>query len=263
MKPNPILGKTYDGIAYRQSRDVNAPWIVTFVCSAEELTSWTGIPQRTDQTVLGFQRPEDDNRVDKAKVFFNLGINQSPTAIVVGLHPPVGNGQRNVRLEFIDTDDSLAIRKCRLTVNWDPSAEDDVEAVVMRIKMQLTKRLAHSKESEGDIDSEEEAITRDEVTAPPENNSECGEEEFEEVRGDDEDADDEEIELGRSLIKSLLDKLNDHGWCEENIEALREMSRPATIIDGQHRIRGASSCERNIPFTVCAIYDCPWQGIRS
>lgn len=36
------------------------------------------------------------------------------------------------------------------------------------------------------------------------------------------------------------------------------MSRPATIIDGQHRIRGASNCERNIPFTICAIYDCPW-----
>jgi hypothetical protein len=54
-KATTIAAKTYDGFAYRQSRDPAAPWIVTFVCSAEELTTWAGIPQRTDQTVLGFQ----------------------------------------------------------------------------------------------------------------------------------------------------------------------------------------------------------------
>jgi hypothetical protein len=78
-----------------------------------------------------------------------------------------------------------------------------------------------------------------------------------EEAGEDE-GEDEEIELGRSLIETLLTKLADPTWCQENIEALKEMARPATIIDGQHRIRGASSCERNIPFTVCAIYDCAW-----
>ena len=30
------------------------------------------------------------------------------------------------------------------------------------------------------------------------------------------------------------------------------------LIDGQHRIKGADLAERDIPFTVCAMYDCPW-----
>jgi hypothetical protein len=34
-------------------------------------------PQRTDQTVIGFQRPEDKARVEKAKKFFDLGTTYS------------------------------------------------------------------------------------------------------------------------------------------------------------------------------------------
>jgi hypothetical protein len=252
--------KMYEGFAYRQSRDPDAPWIVTFVCPAEELTTWAGIPQRTDQTVLGFQRPEDVNRVEKAKEFFNLGINQSPTAIVVGLHPPVGDDKRVVRLEFIDTDESLAIRRCRLVVEWDSSVEANVEEVVRRIRRQLTARLALSGEPEGDgaPNGEPEVAAAGGEAVPAEDLPEGVEEDIEETGVVEDEADDEEIELGRSLIETLLAKLDDSAWCAQNIDALREMSRPATIIDGQHRIRGASNCERNIPFTLCAIYDCPW-----
>lgn len=259
---NSISSKTYEGFAYRQSRDANAPWIVTFVCPAEELTTWAGIPQRTDQTVLGFQRPEDDERVKKAKAFFNLGINQSPTAIVVGLHPPVGSDPRVVRLEFLDNHENLPIRRCRLVVEWDHSTEGNTEEVIRRIKQQLTARLAQSHDADAEEEDNSEKVASSVTTASddrPTVDIADSEDEIEDVvAGGDEEGDDEEIELGRSLIETLLAKLNDPAWCKENIDALREMARPATIIDGQHRIRGASNCERNIPFTVCAIYDCPW-----
>ena len=120
-------GLVYTGLAYRQSRDASAPWVVTFVCAAEELLSWAGIPQRTDQTVIGFQRPEDDSRVERAKKFFELGTNQSPTAIVVGIHPPSSQDRRTIRLEFNPEDDGKAIRRCELHVNWDGSLEHDVD----------------------------------------------------------------------------------------------------------------------------------------
>ena len=83
-------------------------------------------------------------------------------------------------------------------------------------------------------------------------------EEDEDDNAEETDAEEEPIELGRSLIEKLRQQLDNRDWCEQNIDALKHMARPATISDGQHRLGGAGRCERYIPFTVCAIYDCPW-----
>lgn len=64
--------------------------------------------------------------------------------------------------------------------------------------------------------------------------------------------------MGRSILHGLLTQLEDAKWCSANDEELRDLSKPATIIDGQHRVKGAEACERDIPFTVCAIVDCLW-----
>jgi hypothetical protein len=255
---------TYPGIAYRQSRDAGAPWIVTFVCSAEELNSWAGIPQRTDQTVIGFQRPDDPVRVEKAKAFFELGINQSPTAIVVGIHPPTSSEERKVRLEFEPADEGKPIRRCKLHVAWDVGLEDDIEAVVRLIRKQLTVRMQQGDGTAAQPSGQNGGAVAAPGTVAPTAAPESDTEDEEDLPNDQEEANDEEaveeepIELGRSLIEKLLEQLDNREWCEQNIEALRNMARPATIIDGQHRIRGAERCEREIPFTVCAIYDCPW-----
>jgi len=52
--------------------------------------------------------------------------------------------------------------------------------------------------------------------------------------------------------------LGDSAWCDENAAHLRDLAKPATIIDGQHRVLGARACERGIPFSVIAILDCTW-----
>src|SRR5690606_20727328 len=67
-----------------------------------------------------------------------------------------------------------------------------------------------------------------------------------------------EIELGRSLLTMMRDRLKDSDWCSEHIGELRDIAKPATVIDGQHRIKGAELCERGIPFAVCALVDCTW-----
>jgi hypothetical protein len=211
--PSQPQGLAYKGIAYRQSRDQSAPWIVTFVCPAEELTTWAGIPQRTDQIVLGFQRPEDDIRVLKAKRFFDLGINQSPTAIVVGLHPPVGEDARVVSMEFLDTDETLPIRPCRLVVQWDSTIESDTSEVIRRIKRQLTARFAQSQAGDEEEAEESEVTATGNVILSVDSQGteiEEPEEESEEEESEEDAAgDEEEIELGRSLIKNLLSKLDD------------------------------------------------------
>jgi hypothetical protein len=163
-------------------------------------------------------------------------------------------------LEFLDGDDQKVIRPCRLVVEWDSSVEENTEELVRRIKQQLTARLAQSAEIEVDEDGNGEPgkPASDAGASAPEEALEGDEEDVEAETVGEEEVEDEEIELGRSLIEKLLGKLNEPTWCSDNIEALKQMSRPATIIDGQHRIRGASRCERDIPFTMCAIYDCPW-----
>jgi hypothetical protein len=73
----------------------------------------------------------------------------------------------------------------------------------------------------------------------------------------DDDAE-EEIELGRSLLRNLLEALDDGEWCQEHMSDLVDIAKPATVIDGQHRILAARACERNIPFAVIALYSCSW-----
>src|SRR4051794_5406731 len=100
----------YRGSAYRQSPLGDSPWIVSFVTSAEELLQWAGIPRRSEENFAGFQRGEDPVRVSKAKDFFSMPQNQSPTALIVGIHPD-GDAPR-VHLTFDDDDNEATIRAC-------------------------------------------------------------------------------------------------------------------------------------------------------
>lgn len=81
----------YDGVAYRQSRSDQAPWLVSFVVTAEDLLGWASIPKRAQTDLIGFQRAADEGRVVKAKSFFQKPENKSPTSLIVGLHPRASN----------------------------------------------------------------------------------------------------------------------------------------------------------------------------
>src|SRR5690606_1455785 len=70
---------------------------------------------------------------------------------------------------------------------------------------------------------------------------------------------DGEVELGTSILKQLLGRLDDDQWVHDHEEDLRELAKPATVIDGQHRVLGAAACEKEITFAVTAILDCPWR----
>ncbi|HXJ23752.1 MAG TPA: hypothetical protein VMT03_26285 [Polyangia bacterium] len=233
--------KTYDGIAYRQATDPGSPWIVSFVAPAEEILEWAGIPRRSsDAEMMGFQRTWDDKRVEKAKRFFEVPLNQSPTAIVVGVHPqPNGNASRP-KLTFTSGAEGDTIRHCKLSV---PSpAEMDDEAIVSTIRTQIKHRLARSP---GIDESAEDPVPED-VAVDPENDDDVVVPSA------------HQIELGRSLLMKLDARLDDPTWRAANRDALRDLAKPATVIDGQHRLKGAERCERGVPFAVCALFDCEW-----
>jgi hypothetical protein len=234
----------YLGTAYKQALDRRAPWLVTFVAPAEQLAFWAGIPRRTDRALVGFQRPDEEPRVARAKAYFNeYGLNQSPTSLVLGLHPATGDGAA-ISLDFEPGTENESIRPCTLTISVDLT--EPIQKTAQRLIAQISQRLrgddalqlAESEEVDSDLGTEEAPI--------------------DDENGEDADSGMNEFELGRSLLQELVEKLQDASWVDANATDIRDLAKPATVIDGQHRLLGARLCERNIPFSVIAIHDCTW-----
>jgi hypothetical protein len=259
----PVTRFVYLGTAYRQATDANAPWLVSFVATAEELLSWCGIPRRSEQNQAGFQRLDSPARVLRAKEFFEQSSNQSPTALIVGLHAGDQTSQI-ARIEFQDDNETATLRPCKVIVECeDLTATEAAEIVKRQIQGRLDAGIASPsfESAEG-----QEAAMNDEEAAALE------EELLEEERAADESSNDDtdeseeangsqdEIELGHSVLRQLRQNIDDPTWLKEpeNAQAIIDLAKPGTIIDGQHRILGAVACERNIPFTVVALADCPW-----
>lgn len=242
---------TYEGLAYRQTTTADSPWIITIVVAAEELLTWAGIPRRANsEEVMGFQRAVNLERQEKARDFFLQATNQSPTALIVGFRLAASdNPAILVELGPASPDSKAVYRTCRVTVEFEAD-QLSTDAIVNLVRAQIDHRL----QGELPDDDEEEleasaAETQDEEgAAPPATTTD---ETFE-------DGDHDDIELGRSLLHRLKTRLEDAAWCEANREALVDLAKPATIIDGQHRVLGAALCERRLPFTVCALVDCTW-----
>ena len=209
------MQKEYAGFAYRQAKDASAPWLVAFVATAEDLLTWVGIPRRSDKGLIGFQRLDEEPRVIRAKKFFDMPTNQSPTALIIGIHKPSTEANRSVRLEFID-DASKNIRKCRIIVDFDAASLSPDKCIEL-IREQTESRLKASSE----IDEQEEAgDTQD----GPEDDD------IADSVADDDAA--EEIELGKSLLRDVLSNLEDKSWVSSNIDDIRDFAKPATLIDG-------------------------------
>jgi hypothetical protein len=261
---DPLMPQTrrYNGIAYRQSRSPDAPYLVSFVATAEELLEWAGIPRRSEENLVGFQRAFDPKRVDRAKEFFDFPENQSPTALVVGLHPLAGRDPDALEVEM-EGDITDSIRPCVITVRYSDH-DQDLEQIISAVRRQLDYRLSQQTpeaDDEDAVDNEDligRAIDTTETVNGGENEGTDSLAPSDDDTSDDEDDDNEEIELGRSVLDQLRERLDSPEWCHHNEEALRDMAKPATLIDGQHRVKGAEGCERGIPFAVCAIVNCEW-----
>jgi hypothetical protein len=238
---------TYRAVAYRQSRIESAPWLVSFVVTSEELLQWAGIPRRAEGDLIGFQRAADDKRVAKAKAFFQSPENQSPTSLIVGLHPRASNsGLLTLAFDDAVTPEISSIN-CTISVSDDLAGLTSAQAVDA-VRSQVEARLAI--EPHGIDDESLTEVSDDDLVDDAEQDG---------VQDDLSEADeDDEVELGTSVLRRLVERLDDAEWVTAHLDDLRELAKPATIIDGQHRVLGAAAVERSIPFSVTAIVDCPW-----
>src|SRR5262249_47898087 len=159
--------------------------------------------RRSTANLTGFQRPVDDTRVNKAKVFFDFPDNQSPTALIVGLHPNLPNAPFQAIVDrHTKVTDSIWGARLSITMPDTLSTPDAAEVV----RQQLLTRVpapdgARSPEldtDELDIDELDDELMEDvlpgELDETPDDD------------GDDDLADTVglEVELGRSVLDSLL-----------------------------------------------------------
>lgn len=240
---------TYRGIAYRQSNAPEAPWVASLVIAAEELLRWASIPRRTEGHLLGFQRAASDDRVKQAKGFFENPNNQSPTALIVGLHPDQ-NSIFEFKLADSDIEGSPSQRYCELSIDI-----EKLEARTLRQEAEYLKEQFLARLSTGTLINSEEV---DDPAADTLTDQEIEVDFSDDDSAEDSDEVDRDVELGESILGKLLGLLDDELWVEGNAELVSDLAKPATIIDGQHRVLGAASLERMIPFAVCVLVDCSW-----
>src|SRR3954454_18960459 len=114
MRSYSLTTYRYFGRDYRQALDESSPWLVSFVAPASELMTWAGVPRRSEQNKAGFQRMEDQSRIDRAKEYFQQPLNQSPTSIILGLHGRLAESiSANLTL-MPEDEDSGGSRPCFL-----------------------------------------------------------------------------------------------------------------------------------------------------
>ena len=217
----------YKGYKYRQN-DSSDKWLFSFVASCEQVRSWAGIPRKSDDNLEGFQRPDNKERIAQISDYFDNVENVSPTSIILGMH-----SESIPRVSIVDLD-KINNNLYFSEITIDHATTPSLDEVVDILKHQIDARLCLEVEEGGDPDEE-----------PAEDDEEDAEAEIDEG-------------MGVSILKKLRSNLDDSGWCSSNREHLEEMAKPATIIDGQHRIEGAADLENNIHFNFTALIDCGW-----
>lgn len=271
---------SYVGQHYKQgSSDLE---LITFCASANDIYLWGGVPAKTERFHGGFQRALSE-RHTKIKKFFDDG-QASPTSIVVAFR----EGQLSVtELGYPDSwpaSERLCQEPSFVHVKFNcqelSEATDLVKLREMVVDL-LKPRLDASMDT-----TITDAIDPESIVADSQDDEEDSLEEDE--SGDSSD----ELDVGQSKLKAFFDFISSDdavdSWLtiEDGKYAMRKakerkskkdkeflaftpeqrlksllisLLRPATIVDGQHRVWGAYHSDRApIVFNVCAIKDTTW-----
>lgn len=226
------MKKTYKVLVFKQQED--APTQVAFVAHAGEIMQWAGIPRKSDELLTGYQRFRDSNRVDQEIVpFFQNAQNCSPTAIIVALRKDTGIGSCKLLNnqvkpgEIIETDLIIEVDESKLT------GDSIFEAALEYVNKRLPPTEAEN--IEGEEEDEEDANLDDDAT---------------------------NVHLGSSTLRQMKLMLDDKSnWQNAGFRnAIIDYTKPAFLIDGQHRASAAAKIGINgLPFMVCGLYDAPWE----
>ncbi len=263
---------SYTGISFKQNQ--KAPRLFAFVAPAEDLVEFSGVARKSEKFLTNYQRALNEDRVrTEVAPFFRDPSNCTPTAIVVSLHEtPLAE----LKFEDLTGDEKIGIDLRRLTITLtDPSSLTD-DQVIAYAKKLLDQRLLGdpsatengTAESPNELTASHELPNDTDGSPPSENHSapetspSDSDEELdgtEESDGDPDDSTSDAVEIGTSMLRELRTRLENPDGAYELVPMLRDMLKPALIIDGQHRTFGAAAVEENIPLLVCSLVEPEWK----
>jgi hypothetical protein len=243
----------YFGMRFRQRKKGVAT--VQFIAAAEDIKRWAGVPSKSATFMKGFQRALIESHQNEISQYFEIDeSNTSPTSIVVAFKPDA------IKLTPLPDVASMLPKDC--------SAEPVLieitipDQAALKIKELASEAVAMLKRNFKDLAKSEED---DEVVQ--ENGT--GNEDENNGSGDSEDTEEDitPLSLGTSHLKTFLSNLEDEDWVEQMADEdevkfktfLADMLKPATIVDGQHRVSGAAFLEKRIPFSVVGLVDAEWK----
>lgn len=242
----------YIGQTFKQRKDGLAT--IQFIAPAEDLEDWGGIPQKTTRFMKGYQRAEDESRVIAISEFFEQEGNISPTAVVVAFHPKrIQLKPLSIHYDQLDqTNLTLIGEPTLIEIDYDDFADLSVPELASKAYETLAGSVI--LEAIGSVQSEKEPDEDD-----PQNQEI-------ELSDDEELIAESELSVYESHLTDFLQFLRSPEQLEvaqkEDEKKLRTMLanilKPATIVDGQHRAKGAADIEERIPFTVVGLLEADW-----
>lgn len=269
----------YIGLRFRQSDSPKSPYLVTFVAEAREIRSWAGVPHKTGNFLGGFQRPLS-SRYQQLIEFFEEEGNVSPTSIVVAfqsgrvsvssidvkaiqheeLQKVVEDQAYMPDFVVIDIDEGAV-----LDSSLPELADATYKSLIPRVeKDKLSDDDGGSSDADGD-DPEDAGGADEEVQAEGAAQTDWGVDVGKSALRDfaNEIKDEESLEALVSTMASQADDDDPEKRRQQAEQTLREallsLQLPGVIVDGQHRVWGASECDHRVPLTVCALVDVGWE----
>jgi hypothetical protein len=238
--------KAFRYVGYRFRQRQVGPETVLFLAPAEEVRIWGGVPQKTSKFMRGFQRAQVKRRLQEISKFFARDENISPTAVVVAFRP-AQVVVREVKMESSSEHDVSPLgTPVVLEVPYDDLSEHPVEELAQMV-YEIFGAVSGEEDGEDDAGNEED-VSDEESPAEPE------------------DEEESELAVHESHLQDFLAFLKaPHALQqarEENESKLRQdlenWLKPATIVDGQHRVHGAAFLEKKICFPVVGLLETDW-----
>jgi hypothetical protein len=229
---------TYYGTTFKQRKEGITS--VLFICSAEDITEWGGVPRKSADFMSGFQRALDtEHRKDVSDFFSKDEKNISPTSVVVAFKPNSLKIENITSEEFKANPDSLG-NPVKITVEIADLESKSIKQLATDVSQKLRLYIGNENNEEDDEASENSI---------------------------EQTTDEEGLSIGKSHLKSFLDNLENETWLNDCINTdeekfrsfLTDLLKPATIVDGQHRTYGAAHLEERVPFPVVALVDTDWK----
>jgi hypothetical protein len=218
--------------------------LVAFSAPAKEITKWAGVPRKGWTLRALYQRILDTTRVSRVSNFFtpvegSLVGNLSPTAVTISL---IGS-------EVIPEEPGSFTL---ILETPDPPSLQNLSAEIARLSRELFP--AHVRRLSGDARLLLERYAAEEIERDILDASLRPEDYVAFFVGD-------LVSMARNTAEFLEERgLADDEARRRLLDALYELSKPALIVDGQHRVFGAAEARGpDVSFLICAIPNCSWE----